>query len=291
MSRLKAKKPENAKPSKPKIIVFGASGVGKTWAALDFPSVYYIDTEGGANLPHYTAKLSKSGGVYLGVEDGAKDFPNVIEQVKLLATTKHDYKTLVVDSVSELMLLYIATQSETMMAKGADMTKTYGAEKKPAVAYARQLINWVQRLDMNVILICHEKGEWKDEKMVGYTFDFWDKAEYILHLALRITKQGASRKGFVRKTRLEQFKDGAIFDWSYDNFAKLYGKEVIESDAVPIDLATLEQLGRIQQLNTLLKTTDEEKDKHYKYADAESYEEMETSKAAFVIERLEAKLA
>lgn len=291
MSKLKAKKPEQAKPSKPKIIVFGGSGFGKTWASLDFPNAYYIDTEGGANLPHYIAKLSKSGGQYLGVEDGSKDFPTVIEQVKLLATTKHDFKTLVIDSVSELMLLYIASQTERMMAGGTDMTKTYGAEKKPAVAYARQLINWVQRLDMNVILICHEKAEWKDEKLVGYTFDFWDKAEYILHLALRITKQGASRKAFVRKTRLEQFKDGTLFDWSYENFAKMYGEDVIKGDVSIITLATPEQVARINQLNTLLKTTDEEKEKHFKYADSDSYEEMETAKAAFVIQRLEAKIA
>lgn len=291
MTKLKAKKPEDAKPSKPKIIVFGASGVGKTWCALSFPNVYFIDCEGGANLPHYTKRLKESGGVYLGVEDGAKDFPTVIEQVKLLATTKHNYKTLVIDSVSELMLLYIATQSEKMMLSGSDMTKTYGAEKKPAVAYARQLINWVQRLDMNVILICHEKGEWVNEKQVGMTFDFWDKAEYILHLALRITKQGGSRKAFVRKSRLEQFADATTFDWSYEEFSKRYGKDVIESEPEALKLVTPEQLTRINKLNEILKTTEEEKEKHFKYANSESYDDMETSKAEFIITRLEAKIA
>ena len=48
MSKLKAKDPVNAEPSKPKMLIFGKPGVGKTWGALDFPSCYYIDTEGGA---------------------------------------------------------------------------------------------------------------------------------------------------------------------------------------------------------------------------------------------------
>src|SRR5664280_1663930 len=75
MTKLKAKDPKTTEPSKPKILIFGKPGVGKTWFSLDFPSVYYIDTEGGADLAHYTAKLIKSGGVYMGPEDGSLDFP------------------------------------------------------------------------------------------------------------------------------------------------------------------------------------------------------------------------
>ncbi len=35
---LKGTDPKSAKPSKPKILIYGKPGVGKTWAALDFPS-------------------------------------------------------------------------------------------------------------------------------------------------------------------------------------------------------------------------------------------------------------
>ena len=90
MSKLisKAIKPKSANASKPKILIFGKSGVGKTWASLDFPNTFYIDTEGGANLEHYTDKLAKSGGMYFGVEQGSRDFATVVELVKELATTK-----------------------------------------------------------------------------------------------------------------------------------------------------------------------------------------------------------
>ena len=60
-SKLKGRDPQTVEPSKPKIVVFGPSGIGKTWFALDFPSVYYIDTEAGADLGHYRAKLKAAG--------------------------------------------------------------------------------------------------------------------------------------------------------------------------------------------------------------------------------------
>ena len=90
-SRLKAVTPKAAEPSKPKVLIFGKPGVGKTFGALDFPSVYYIDTEGGADLAHYTDKLEKSGGMYLGPEQGNLSFETVMEQVQALATEQHHY--------------------------------------------------------------------------------------------------------------------------------------------------------------------------------------------------------
>ena len=52
MSKLKAKDPVLAEPSRLKLQIFGPPGVGKTWGVLEWPACYYIDTEGGANLAH-----------------------------------------------------------------------------------------------------------------------------------------------------------------------------------------------------------------------------------------------
>ena len=66
MSALKAKAPEEVKPTKPKMLISGESGVGKTMFALDFPKPYLFDTEGGATREQYQDKLKKSGAlVYL----------------------------------------------------------------------------------------------------------------------------------------------------------------------------------------------------------------------------------
>jgi hypothetical protein len=254
---LRATDPKAAKPSKPKILVFGKAGVGKTWTALDFPSVYYIDTEGGANLSHYTDKLKASGGVYLGPDQGANDFNVVTDEITTLATTKHAYRTLVIDSLSKIFNTQVSADLERIQArqaaKGDEGKETYGAEKKPAVNWVRRWLRWFDKLDMNVILICHEKDQYRDGKLIGVTFDAWDKLDYELHLALNVSKQGASRKARVTKTRLEGFKDADTLDWSYAAFAERYGREIMEADATPTELATAEQVKAYDDLLKVVK--------------------------------------
>jgi hypothetical protein len=250
---LKATDPKEAKPSKPKILIFGKPGVGKTWASLDFPSCYYIDTEGGADLAHYTAKLKKSGGMYLGPKDGANDFSVVTEEIITLATTAHSFRTLIIDSYSKLMGTQIATDHERMEKSGRDMEKTFGAEKKPAINWTRRWLRWFEKLDMNVILICHEKDEYKDGKILGQTFDGWDKLAHELHLALQIVKTGPSRKARVTKTRLVGFPDAEVFDWSYESFAERYGKDIIEAASAPVEMATPELIKRYAELMSVVK--------------------------------------
>jgi len=287
---LKAKDPKAAEPSKPKMLIFGKPGVGKTWGALDFPSCYYIDTEGGADLAHYTDKLKKAGGVYMGPEDGSLDFPTVIEQFHDLATTKHGYKTVILDSVSKLFNTAIADEATRLGDKNA-----FGADKKPAIAYMRRLVAWVNRLDMNVLFIAHSKAEWgtdaKGERTeIGQTFDCWDKLEYELHLALEITKQGPARKAKVRKSRLTGFPDASIFDWSFSAFADRYGKDIIDKAATSITLATPEQVAEINRLLELVRIEPAEIEKWKTKAGAETFADFTTEQAAGVIGALTKKL-
>lgn len=289
-SKLKAVAPKATEPSKPKILIYGKPGVGKTWASLDFPGVYYIDTEGGADLSHYTDKLAKAGGVYLGPEQDSLDFDIVLEQVRALATEQHNFKTLVIDSISKLFNTAIAEEAERLGDKDA-----FGASKKPAIACMRRLIAWLTRLNMNVILIAHEKAEWgqnaKGERVeIGATFDCWDKLEYELHLALNITKQGSSRYAFVRKSRLEEFPDASRFPWSYADFAEKYGRAVIEKPAHAITLASPEQLTEIERLLKIVKLDDSAKDK-WITNNLEALADVETEKAEGIITHLKGKLA
>ena len=291
MSKLKAKDPQSAEPSKPKMLIFGKPGVGKTWQALDFPSCYYIDTEGGADLAHYTKKLIDAGGVYMGPSDGSLDFPTVIEQFQALATEKHSYKTVIVDSITKLYNTAIATEAERLGDKNA-----FGADKKPAIAYMRRLVAWVNRLDMNVLFIAHSKSEWgtdaKGERTeIGQTFDCWDKLEYELHLALEITKKGPVRNAKVRKSRLTGFPDADSFPWSYPEFSKRYGKDIIESTVSQITLATPEQVAEIQRLVELVRVPEADIEKWKLKAQADSFAEFTTEQAAGVINSLKKKLS
>jgi hypothetical protein len=263
MSNLKAKKPNNTLESKAKIVVFGKAGIGKTWVALDFPNVYYIDVEGGATQSQYTRKLISSGGVYLGKDEGSQSFETVIEQARALATEKHEYKTLVIDSFSKLLDIEANKEVERLTANKSKIE--YSIEKKPAIKLAKRLIYWLDKVDMNVILVCHSKAEYAtvggENKQIGNTFDGWEKIEYELDLCLEVFKEGASRKAFVRKTRIEKFEDKSVVDWSYDSFANRYGRQNLERETNFIVLATDEQKQKFREIFKVIKLSDSAQDK------------------------------
>jgi hypothetical protein len=290
MAALRAKHPKKAEPKKPKILIYGAPGVGKTWGALDYPRVYYVDCEGGAALDHYTDKLERSGGVYMGPKEGANDINVVVAEIKALATTKHEYGTLVLDSFSKLYNSAIAVEYERMEQAGREMDKTFGAEKKPAIARTKQMIAWFDKLDMNVILICHQRDLWKNGDQIGFTYDGWDKLEYELDMAMQIVKQGASRKARIGKCRLAQFREGETIDWSYEEFAKRYGADVLEATGKHVEPASADQIRIVQQLCEVVKVDDEQRIKWFDKAGVDSWGEMDAETIQKCIDFLKAKL-
>lgn len=286
-SKLKAVAPKAAEPSKPKVLIYGKPGVGKTWASLDFPNVYYIDTEGGANLSHYTDKLEKSGGAYLGIEQGSLDFEEVIEQIQALATEKHQFKTLVIDSFSKLYLTFAANAAE----KVGD---NFGRDRKEANKPTKRLINWLNKLDMNVILIAHEKPLWGlDDKgnrsEIGVTFDAYDKIEYELHLCMNIIKVGADRRARVTKSRLMQFPDATVFPWSYEDFAERYGREVLEKQGNQIILASESEISEIKYLLSKVKLPEGQQEKWFTHFNITGFEELESSSIQKIITGIKEK--
>lgn len=286
VSKLKAVKPKTVEPSKAKVLIFGEAGVGKTFTSLDFPNCYYIDSEGGATRKHYTDKLEKAGAAYFGTEEGSQDFNEVIEQVKALGTEKHEYKTLIIDSISKLYNMEITKEAERLGDKDA-----FGASKKPAIAKTRQLINWLERIDMNVILIAHEAKEWANEKQIGVKADAYEKLMYELDLILNIKKTGDSRNAFVKKSRLLGFPDASSFPWSYIEFANRYSKDIIEGEVKILKLATKEQLDKIKELLESWKAPEGWEAKAFAQAKCENWQEMDSDKIEIFINFIKNKLA
>lgn len=282
MSPLKAKAPEQVTATKPKFMISGESGVGKTFFALDFPKPYLIDSEGGATRQQYQDKLKKTGGSYFGKEEGSQDFKAVIEEVKQLTTTKHDYKTLIIDSFT---YLYMLEASEAESKGGSD----FGRDKKMANIPTRQLISVLEKCDMNIILVCHSKVKWerrgKDIIDAGTTFDGYDKLEYILDLWINILKGGKTFE--VKKSRVMGLKQGDSYPLTYDEFAGLYGKEVVEREAIPVQLATAEEVSRLMSLIEGLKIDLDQQEKWYKKCGVESYLEMSSEQINSLIKHCE----
>lgn len=290
MSKLKAKDPATVTPGKIKMMVFSKSGIGKTWIAMDFPKPFYIDSEGGARLAHYQEKLKAAGGGYFGPEDGALDFPSVMEQIQALATEKHPYHTLAIGSITKLYQAAIAHEAERLGEKDV-----FGASKKPAIAAMRRLVSWIQRLDMNILFEAHEAIEWgvnprtQQREEVGQVPDVWDKLIYELDLTLRLEKRGPSRVAVVRKSRLLGFPEGETFPLEYAEFAKRYGKDFIEGTVSQIVLATPAQVAEINKLMEVVKVDAKDIEKLMTKANAETWEELTTDQATATIAWLRKK--
>ena len=232
-----------------------------------------------------------AGGAYMGPQDGSLDFATVIEQIQALATEKHGYKTLIIDSITKLFQTEIANEQERIESRGNK--DEFGASKKPAVRWMRRLVNWATKLDMNIWFVAHEATEWGlvngQRSEIGQLPDSWDKLIYELDLTLRAEKRGASRVAVVRKSRLIGFPDGETFPLEYADFAERYGKDFIEAPVALITKAEEAQVDKIKKLLEVVKVTPEETEKLMKKASAESWEELTKEQADSVIAWLEKK--
>lgn len=284
---LKAVKPEIVKPSKPKFLESGKSGVGKTTFALNFPMPYLIDVEGGATREQYMKKLTEVGGAYFGKEQGAQDFKLVIEEIKSLATTKHDYQTLVIDSFSKLYNMAAAIAEE-------EIGNEFGRDKKEANKPTRQLLRWLEKIDMTVVLICHQKDKYeragKEVVYAGTTFDGWDKLEYEMDLWIEIRKLGKERTFYVKKSRVQAFVEGMEFPLEYKKFCELYGEEVITAPVQPLVMASPQQVSEIKKLVELVRLESEIVEKWFKKASVEDFDEMSSEQILKCINFVKAKL-
>jgi len=276
---LKAKKPSIIE-QRLKCLFYGASGVGKTVAACQFPKPYIIDTEGSTNKPQYVRLIEKSEGAVL----MTIDFDELIEQVKDLLTTEHEYKTLVIDS---LTLLYNDLLEKAEKKVGSEFGRHYGEANKRM----KQLLNLLFRLDMNVIITSHSKNEYgQNLAVLGQTFDCYKKLDYLFDLVFEIQKRGSDRVGLVKKTRIEGFPDMDCFKFSYDEIAERYGREILERDAVAQEIATKEQVTEINRLIDLIKVPAEIYQKWLDKGSSERWEEMPRDAIQKCIDHLKSKI-
>ena len=92
---LRGKKPTVEK-KRLKLMLFGSAGAGKTTAAIGFPKPYVIDTERGAENDEYVDRINGVGGALF----QTTSFDDIVQEVRSLASTEHEYQTLVIDPVT-----------------------------------------------------------------------------------------------------------------------------------------------------------------------------------------------
>lgn len=270
-----------------KTLFYGIAGVGKTMAAIQFPKPYLIDTEKGAENDEYVKTLAENGGVIF----QTSDFDELATEVKSLLTEKHPYKTLIIDPLTVVYNDLLDKSAKSLISKEDPTGTAYSRHKGPADRKLKHLLNLLLRLDMNVIITSHAKGEWKNGQPTGVdTFDCYAKLDYLFDLVIEIQKKGKERFGVVKKTRMKSFEEMEYFPFSYNAIADKYGRKVLEREAVAQALASPQQVARLTHLINVLKVESEVIEKWLDKAQASTIEEMSKDAVEKCITHLDAKL-
>jgi hypothetical protein len=254
-----------------KAFFYGNAKVGKTTAAIQFPKPYLIDTERGAENEKYVDLLEKGKGVIF----QTNDFDEVIKEVKALLTEKHEYKTLIIDPLTTIYNDLIDKSAKSRISDKDPDGTAFGGHYGAANKKIKILYNLLLRLDMNVIITSHAKNEYgANLTIIGQTFDCYKKMDYMFDLILEIQKRGKDRVALVKGTRLDGFKEDETFPFSYDDMAERYGRDVLERECAPIQLASAEQIKEIKRLIELLHVPQDTVDKLLKKEEVEDFEYM-----------------
>ena len=289
---LRAKKPE-AITKRLKMLVYGPAGIGKSTAALQFPSSYILDTEKGTDFYHKT--IQKSNSVVLQTNN-----PDEIrEELLQLLTTKHPYKTLIIDPITQV---YNATQEKwaRIFEKHEEKEKNkalmdfgpryWGRVKSDFKSLQRLMM----QLDMNVIITSHQKDIYgTGMTKLGVGPDTMKGDEYLFDIVFELRKVGDKRMATTIKQRAELgnsfFPDE--FEWSYTNICKFYGTEIIEKEAAPVQMASKEHVQEIRSLLATVKVDDEIVEKWFQKAEVTDFPEMKAEDITKCIDYLKKKLS
>lgn len=276
---LRGKKPEVVK-TRFKALIYGKPKVGKTYASLHFPKPYVIDTEDGSKEKQYVDILNKEGGAKF----RCFEFDEMLKEVRALATEKHDYKTLIIDSLTQIVEPLI-DQCEIKYGS------KYGKHIYESNKYLKRLANLLIRLDMNVIIIAHEKAQYDDKMVIVDELpEVYKKAPYIFDLILQIKMDDKRRKALVRGSRHENLQKGEEFEWTYQEIANRYGIDNIEAEVKSLNFATDDQIKILQHLFETLNISEDVIKKGLQKKDAQALSDLPEDAAAQWIEHLEAKL-
>lgn len=190
--RKKADKP-------PKVVLYGPGGIGKTTLASEFPNPIFIQTEDGAGDLELTTFSDQP----------LNTWDLVQEALTALATEEHDFKTLVLDSVTQLEPIIWA---ETCRRNNWQSIESpgYGKGYVEAEATWREFLSallWLRdNKGMTVILIGHQAVESFNDPVT----DSYNRYSLRLHKrAQDLIKEWADVLGFMNQiTMIRREKGG-----------------------------------------------------------------------------------
>jgi hypothetical protein len=276
---LKFKKPE-IKQQRLKAMFFGEMGTGKSMCACKFPSTAYIDTEDTTSKKKYADLIINNGGEVL----ATGDFDEILQQVKELMSTKHQFKTLVIDS---LTIPYENLQADCEKITGTEFGRHVTAANKKM----KLLINLLLKMDLNVIICCQAKKEYgSNMSVIGQTYNCYNRLGYMFDLVFETQLRGEKFVAITKKSRIDEFPMNETFSFSYEEVIKRYGADCIDKDVVPQELAEQKQVDEVHRLIDLFKIPEETWTKWVEKHNAESFEELSKDVIQKIIDHLRSKI-
>lgn len=157
---------KKARPQK--VCLYGPEGVGKTTLAADMPSPIFIDAEGGTD--HIDVSRTE-----------VRTMGEIRESIQWLKREKHDFKTVVLDTIDWVEKRLIDEVCATY--KVDSIEKVDGGYGKGYTILEEQMMKFLGELDairakgMHVVLLAHSKIQKHEDPELGSAYD-----RYILKL-------------------------------------------------------------------------------------------------------------
>lgn len=271
-----------------KMLVWGASGSGKTTTGLAFPKPVLIDMEEGSL--HYGDSFD------FGVLH-ANDIEKIREAIGFLKFEKHEYKTLVLDPITVIWEALIVKWSKIFLQKNPTAKANKGEfyDLQPGdwqyikAEYNEILVDMIS-LDMNVIVTAREKTQYKDGEFMqvsGKTFGGEKNTDYKFDTVLRLFEDSGKHKAVKIKDRSNKLPDDP-FELSYEVLEKAFGKEALDRKVVPVVYAKKTQKDKIEKLVRELDIKSTTLTTRLKEYGATCLHDLSELNANVIIEKLEA---
>jgi hypothetical protein len=154
------KKPASVDMTKYKFLIYGEPGAGKSTFASKFPDALFIPTEPGLNFLECHQILDDEGNPKI-----IRTWDELCEVIKILCTTQHQFKTIVIDTIDnafEFCSLHVLKSRKIEHEADEAFGKGWGMIKREFT----KVINFLANSGFGVVFISHDKQTDREENGV-----------------------------------------------------------------------------------------------------------------------------